>query len=233
MSKLELWEYLYENKGWHSSTELRERFNIRQQLTLRKWASVPFIISYGTNLKRYKFNDDAIAEYKEAIDSEVYVPPIKLRSGKEVSANIPEPSSETYSIQYAFLSRDLGKAVNKHLEDIAKLGPEWNWVKEAVLSMEAAKYSASIPNPKNIARGLGLVLTAITEHNGYNFEGIQAIKEALSVGEPQEINIDDIRQAELNDIMKHVPKNADKEEEKEEEEDYSSWFDNSKSNSTT
>lgn len=218
MSKLELWEFLREDGNWHKAADLRERFNIRQQTTLKNWTDVPFIMSYVSNKgKVYRFNKQFSEEYDKAIQQEVYIPPIKLKNGREVEADIPEP--ENYTVVYPFPKDQVGKAVETTLNDIAGLGPEWNWVKEAIVGLDSVKLSPISPSPKAIARGLSLILNAIVEYNGHNFEGVKAVRDSLSVGE---MNIEDIRQAELQDIMKHVPKPKD------DDIDYESFF-----NSTT
>lgn len=217
MSKLELWEYLHENQVWHSSTELRERFNIKQQMTLRKWTAYPFIISYGSNQKFYKFNDDAIDEYRKVIEQEIHVPPIKLKNGKEVQAGIPEP--DNFTIVYPFPKSQLKAEAETFLKHLTHSGAAWNPVKETILLIDSMKLNSD-GTGKIAANGIVQTLAFIIGYNGMNLEGLEELKKSLAP--PVGDNIEDIRKAELDDIMKHVPKKSD------DDIDYESFF-----NSTT
>ena len=132
MSKLEFWELLYEDRVWHKSTDIRERFDVKQQMTLKNWANVPFVMCLISNRgNKYKFNDHYMEEYTKAIEAEVFVPPIKLNNGKEIPAEIPEREVELFALRFDFPVHQLKERVEFFLKNLNNSpGPEWNSIKE-------------------------------------------------------------------------------------------------------
>ena len=201
MNKLILWEYLKDNPGWHTSAELREKFEIKQQATLKNWLEVPFIVGYNSNRsKSYKFLESKMAEYDAALEAEVYVPEPKevVIKGKKIT--VPkELVDERFTIRFPFRDSELADIAKIQLRAIAALGPEFDWVKEATLSVGENKLSEK---HKKVAEALTVVMAMMLRYNTVDFsEYLDAIRNSLK-GE----TLEDIRQAELADIMKHAPK---------------------------
>lgn len=220
MSKLELWEFLKTDGKWHKAADLRERFNVRQQITLKNWTDVPFIMSNVSNKgKYYRFNTQFEELYDKAVEAEIYVPPIKLKNGKEVAADIPDAEPEYYTLTFPFLKNKLGDVTERQLKGIAGLSSEWDHVKEVILSVEEHKYDTD-RLIKEIIQSLIVSLAGIMEYNGHNFEGIQAIRESLK----SEETLEDIQAAELKDIMDHLPVAKPKDIFNQEDIDYDSFF---------
>lgn len=198
MTKLALWEYLRENSAdWHTAQELRERFNIKQQATLRDWTNVPFIGNYGNNRgKVYKFLDSKIDEFKKVVSEEIEVPQ-KVLKVKDKEIPVPtEFTDEKYVLRFPFNKGDLMKVAKANMRGVARLGPKYDWAKQAILSVEDNRLS---PENKAVVEALIVSLITIVTYNGFDYsEEMEMLKESMT---PE--TIEDIRNAEVADIMKH------------------------------
>lgn len=200
MSKLEVWSFLHENPGFHDAKKLREMFGIKQQTTLKNWTTgYPFIGSYTANKgKLYTFLPAFTAEYEAAIGEELYVPPLKMKSGKEIPVE-PDPIEDYCKITFPFPTSKLGDATEAQIEQIANLGDEWEWAKQAIREVNKIKMNSS-SMPKQVVEALIVSLTGIMRYNGYNFKAMKLLEVI------PEQTVEDIRKTEIDDIMKFVPK---------------------------
>lgn len=200
MNKIILWDYLKENPGWHTAVELRDVFDIKQQATLRKWLEYPFIASFNPSRgKSYKFLQSKVAEYEAALAEETYVPEPKKMEVKGRELNVPtEFTDERFTIRFPFRDSELADVAKLQIRGICSLGPEFDWVKEAVLSVGNNTLSEK---HKKISEALTVVLAMLLRYNTVDFSDLLLkVKESLN---PE--TVEDIRKAELADIMKHHP----------------------------
>lgn len=205
MNKVILWEYLKDNPGWHTAVELRKEFDVKQQATLRGWLDYPFIASYTPSRgKSYKFLTNKMDAYEETLKHETYVPEPKKIVVKNKEINIPkELMDERFTLKFPFRDSELYEMAKAQARGIAALGPEFNWVKDAILSVGNNKLSET---HKRASDAMIVVLAAMLRYNTFDFsEMMKIIEDSMAPETVGEKTLEDIRKAELDDIMKHHP----------------------------
>lgn len=201
-NKLEVWELLRDNPDkWFKASDLRRQFQIKQQITLTKWMEEPFItvLSVGRGTS-YKFNKDREVYYQASVAEIVRTPePKEMKIGNKVVSVPAEIVDDRFTIKFPFPVSDLYRIAESELDKLSRLGPEFDWAKQAIISLDADKY-----NPKNraVVEVLIVILSAILKYNGVDHSPlIDKLKESMV---EESLSLEDVRKAELDDIMSKV-----------------------------
>lgn len=207
-AKEQVWEFLKETGRFHSTKELMEKFGVKDPRTIKSWLNTPFILKSNSSKRNvYKFIADNEELYLQALGHSA-TPGVDLPVGPK-NVSVPREFIDGEP-QFAVLLPTTGKQLHgyslKQLEALAQMDePKLEWIKTAIIGLYDMRF---IKGADNNMKALVAVMTDILMRNTYE-DTKEAVDKLRASMAPAEESIEEIREMELADIMKHVPAGTD------------------------